>query len=218
MDRGVKIALAALVFLVGTSFAFLYRRPMPERTVDKSGPASQLVLRGPRWNGPQPTYKTRSTPTGAKTELPSVNPRLAASGHDTSAQGSAPVTATVLAPIDTGQPPPRLAKVFPRHGNPDDLRWGAAIGHRLPVSNNRPPEGPRIHRVVDGDTLDDLAKRFLGDAARAGEIFDANRHILSDPNALPIGIELTIPSGQSPPVEPAGILPDKPVVPVVQPG
>lgn len=226
MDRGVKIALAALVFLVGTSFAFLYRRPLPDSSLDKPSEASRLVLRGPRWNGPQATYKSRSTFSGAKTEFPSVKPTKAPNSHDgsdvsTLGCASPPLKATVLSPIDTGQPPPPLARVFPRHENSDESRWGAAIGLRLPMGEKRPTLGPRVHRVVDGDTLEDLAARFLGDATRAGEIFGANRRLLSDPNVLPLGVELTIPPQQSfsitpsSPSGPEGFLPDKPVVPVV---
>jgi nucleoid-associated protein YgaU len=49
------------------------------------------------------------------------------------------------------------------------------------------------HRIVDGDTLAELAERYLGSAARAKEIFEANRNVLSDPALLPIGVELKIP-------------------------
>jgi hypothetical protein len=51
-----------------------------------------------------------------------------------------------------------------------------------------------------------LAGRYLDDPHRSGEIFEANRGLLSDPDLLPIGTELVIPSrtglsqsdGQSP--------------------
>ena len=51
----------------------------------------------------------------------------------------------------------------------------------------------RTHRVVDGDTLPALAERYLGSAARAEEIYQANRDVLSDPELLPIGAELKLP-------------------------
>lgn len=233
MDRGVKIALAALVFLIGTSFAFLYRRPLPDRSGYNSDKSSQLVLRGPRWNDPQQRIKRRlapakrqSTLAGSKSELPSIKPTPAITGHDgrvghatassagASTQMSAPQKTTVLSPINTGQPPPRLAKVFPRHENSDDSRWGSAIGPWLPGSDKPLTVRPRTHTIIDGDTLEDLAKRYLGDPARAREIFTANRHLLLGPNVLPIGVELAIPSEESPPANPGRLLPDKPVVPV----
>ncbi len=58
----------------------------------------------------------------------------------------------------------------------------------------RPADGPQVHKIVDGDTLADLAARYLGSAARAMEIFQANRDVLADPELLPIGVELKIPA------------------------
>jgi LysM repeat protein len=51
----------------------------------------------------------------------------------------------------------------------------------------------RTHKIVNGDSLPALAQRYLGSEDRAGEIFEANRDLLSSPDALPIGIELRIP-------------------------
>ena len=47
--------------------------------------------------------------------------------------------------------------------------------------------------IVDGDTLADLAQRYLGSADRWNEIYQANRAALSDPELLPIGMEVVIP-------------------------
>jgi nucleoid-associated protein YgaU len=60
----------------------------------------------------------------------------------------------------------------------------------------RPTDGdlPRTHVVVDGDSLARLAGRYLDDPRRSDEIFEANRGLLSDPDLLPIGVELVIPS------------------------
>ena len=48
------------------------------------------------------------------------------------------------------------------------------------------------HVVRDGDTLQSLAQRYLGDARRGMEIFHANRDKLRSPQTLPIGDELII--------------------------
>lgn len=53
---------------------------------------------------------------------------------------------------------------------------------------------PRKHIVIDGDSLAKLAGRYLDDPRRAAEIFELNRGVLRDPNLLPIGAELAIPS------------------------
>jgi len=50
------------------------------------------------------------------------------------------------------------------------------------------------YRIVDGDTLESIAQRLLGSAARAGEIYAANRGDLDSPELLPIGLKIVIPS------------------------
>ena len=52
---------------------------------------------------------------------------------------------------------------------------------------------PRSHRIVDGDTLEILAERYLGSVSRSGEIFAANRAVLTKPELLPIGEWIHIP-------------------------
>ena len=51
-----------------------------------------------------------------------------------------------------------------------------------------------VHTVASGDTLSKLAKRYLGDANRYMELFDANKDSLTDPNLIKVGQKLTIPS------------------------
>ena len=51
----------------------------------------------------------------------------------------------------------------------------------------------RRHTIRDGDTLRKLAGRYLGDAERWQEIYDANRDALSDPELLPVGAMMVIP-------------------------
>ncbi len=50
-----------------------------------------------------------------------------------------------------------------------------------------------VHVVRNGDTLEKLAQRYLGNAGRALELFDLNRDQLANPHLLPIGAELRIP-------------------------
>jgi hypothetical protein len=51
----------------------------------------------------------------------------------------------------------------------------------------------RTHVVVDGDSLERIASRYLSDPQRSREIFELNRSVLSSPDLLPIGAELKIP-------------------------
>ena len=72
----------------------------------------------------------------------------------------------------------------------------------LPADNQLAPppwptseEGaePRTHIIVDGDTLERLAGRYLSDPQRSREIYELNRAMLTSPDLLPIGAELKIP-------------------------
>jgi LysM domain len=51
----------------------------------------------------------------------------------------------------------------------------------------------RTHLVVDGDSLERLASRYLSDPRRSREIYELNRAVLAAPDLLPIGAELKIP-------------------------
>lgn len=53
----------------------------------------------------------------------------------------------------------------------------------------------RTHVIKAGETLSSIANRYLGSPNRFQEIFDANRQTLADPNRLPLGIAILIPSG-----------------------
>jgi nucleoid-associated protein YgaU len=47
--------------------------------------------------------------------------------------------------------------------------------------------------VKKGDTLSMIAREFYGDASLCPKIFEANRHILADPNLNKVGQTLRIP-------------------------
>ena len=52
------------------------------------------------------------------------------------------------------------------------------------------------HAVRAGDTLSDLAARYLGDPGRWQELYSANRDQLSSPDALDVGMVLKIPGAK----------------------
>ena len=52
---------------------------------------------------------------------------------------------------------------------------------------------PKFYTVKSGDTLSSIAQSELGDSARYTEIFNANRNILSNPDAIDVGQTLRIP-------------------------
>ncbi len=75
------------------------------------------------------------------------------------------------------------------------------------------PAGGVTHRIVDGDTLSSIARRYYGDEQRARELFEANRNVLRDPELLPIGTELMIPGGSSNISTPPAAVPTSQAVP-----
>jgi len=50
--------------------------------------------------------------------------------------------------------------------------------------------------VKTGDTLTGIARRFMGDGSWASveKLFEMNRHVLTDPDRLDIGMQLTVPA------------------------
>jgi nucleoid-associated protein YgaU len=100
--------------------------------------------------------------------------------------------------------PPRTGKRKPA----DCVKTPAAMTPRpvvvTPVKREESPppmDGTvkQVHKIIDGDSLPALAERYLGDASRAKEIFEANRDVLTDFQLLPIGVELKIPPRNRPP-------------------
>jgi len=52
---------------------------------------------------------------------------------------------------------------------------------------------PRLHTVVEGDSLTRISTRYYGTASRWQEIYDANREVLKGENTLRPGQRLRIP-------------------------
>lgn len=52
---------------------------------------------------------------------------------------------------------------------------------------------PRVYKVVSGDTLSDISKKFYGTTSKWQIILDANRKTLKNPAGLKPGMELVIP-------------------------
>lgn len=76
-------------------------------------------------------------------------------------------------------------------------------GHatRLPVHTSpaTPTQQPhcRTYRIVEGDTLEQIAHYYYGDPAMAGLIFRANTDRLHQPDILPLGVKLVLPDSQN---------------------
>ncbi len=57
-------------------------------------------------------------------------------------------------------------------------------------------EQPNFYTVKSGDTLSKISKQFYGDANRYNEIFEANRPMLKNPDAIYPGQQLRIPGAK----------------------
>jgi nucleoid-associated protein YgaU len=96
---------------------------------------------------------------------------------------------------------PRLEQANPGI-DPNALRVGARIvlpdsgapKPEKPAAVEKPAPGPQVYVVRDGDTLIRIARRVYGNAAFHTDIYEANRDVLSSPNAtLHVGQRLRLP-------------------------
>ncbi len=180
MDPAVKTAMALCVLVAGVCAAMLFRREPVH--VNAPPPPSPIEL----------LIRSRAAAIASRT---SAAKKPAATDSNSRA-------ATVITPWDHADSPPPLADSYPQVEHPASSRWGMSMDMVLPAAGPA-DELPRTHKIVDGDSLASLAERYLGEADRGGEIFAANRDVLTNPELLPIGVELKIPprnAGQAPPV------------------
>ena len=95
------------------------------------------------------------------------------------------------------QSPPGLAPIFESFETAGDQS-----------SQERDPQSERTHLVSDGDKLETLAERYLGNREKWGVIFRANADVLDSPELLPIGVEIVIPArDRRPGAEADGLVP-----------
>ena len=205
MPRRAKIVLVAVVLVAGLLVAWQFRKPSAATAVEKStadGPARTALDQSPASQPPNtaPPLDLATAPaqqTAPSTDAsppPHVEPAPAqAQSSDNSADATPDHTAAVaLKPAETAVP--ELPQNF---SGVDRSNRAAPLELRSePVADD--PTAP-THKIVDGDSLSSLAERYLGSAARAGEIFACNRDVLSDPELLPIGVRLRIPAGPARP-------------------
>lgn len=205
MDRGVKIVLACGVLLGGIGLAMLFRRPSPPRRPPKPPSPDRLVLR---------------QQNGAEEAEPGIADRLTAQigprDERTPPSGaSRPSTASPLG-TEAGEPPPVLARSYPPFFDEPASSPAPSGPPAKGAQADRSAGSARRHQIVDGDTLRGLAERYLGEADRYLEIYEANRELLPSPEVLPIGAELSIPPRRGGPAR-ADPGPQCPLVPVVPP-
>ncbi|MGD0519316.1 MAG: tail protein X [Thermoguttaceae bacterium] len=179
-DPAVKVALAISVLIGGVFIAIVFQPvfSVPPGTMHQMNTPLSLQ------HQQQPPFASDSQEQAPFSVLSAGQKSAALS---TSSRGP-----TVLSPLSASQQAPDLPPRYPAAAQTNSARWGMPTD-MMPIVA-RPADGPHVHKIVDGDTLGDLAARYLGTAARAMEIFAANRDVLADPELLPIGVELKIPA------------------------
>jgi len=161
-------------------------------------------------NSPAIVEQTYFPPTPPR-PLPQVAPEFGrgAPGLDVTYRSTLDIPPPPL--LDIHAPPPmaagHTAGFLPAAAVvPGGLPTAAAVAYAAP---------PAGYTVRDGDDLTSIATKFYGHPGAANAIWLANRDRLTDPNLLPIGLELRIPSSWSVPatrasqasqpvIEPAG--------------
>lgn len=224
VHRSRKLLLAAIVLGAGLCMAWPFRKSPPPMASENSSqeiphsdvPGSpsrstrdgrEFDLRGtdpmanktPQGNhptGPPPLMAPSdsafpgSHATAASRTDRNRNPDRLGQIH----QVAGPIT-TPVAPIGASTRTDRRKQpVQPLQENhrPRPVYAGASLSREGDLMEAWP--GESIHEIQDGDTLDKLAKRYLGDSGRALEIFELNRDKLKNPHLpLRIGEELRIP-------------------------
>ena len=130
-------------------------------------------------------------------------------GGTVAATGTSPTTP------DQGQQPRDLRPTYSKRVTPVPNHAAAHSTSRVPAAHPTPVPR-RTHRIVDGDTLAQLAERYLEDNNRAEEIFQLNHKLLPSPKILPIGVVLQLPPRNRPAV-PATAVPDAAVAGSTEP-
>ncbi len=100
-----------------------------------------------------------------------------------------PLTSAGNLDVHANQPPVAVTASF--NAPAADTEGSAVSPPPWPMVEETPEL--RTHTIVDGDTLEKLAARYLHDTHRSGEIYALNRDLLSSPDLLPIGAEVKIP-------------------------
>jgi nucleoid-associated protein YgaU len=183
VQRRNKLIVAAAVLAVGVALALEFRKT----AADPSAVAPTAPVHAPVAGDP-----AVSDVAASQAAAPSEQKTALDGGIQPIDRVAAPAgSSATLGPITAGARQTTIA-------------WpsGELPHSDLPMVDLNPPE--RTHKIVDGDTLPGLAQRYLGSADRYQELFQWNRDVLKNPEILPIGAELRIPSSSSMPPADSG--------------
>lgn len=197
-----RYLVAGAVMAGGVAAAWPFRHapaPKPQALAVHDAATTQiftsphdLTLQVSPQTGPSPAPALLTPPSAAGTltrpasfnTVPANEPPLEA----LPAPPFLPMSYEALVPVGASPPPPPAAGELRVH---EPLLPSA--DERPIAPTDRPSPLWRKHRIVEGDTLQGLAQRYLGDEGRAGEIHVANIDRLMNPEILPLGVTLLIP-------------------------
>ena len=176
MKREIRIIVSVIMLLVGLILAVLLKPSAPSAAETES--QAQLAVE----NGDIPSYNgaaVYTTPVSIESVSAKNMPPLP------TLEKFVPVPQESQRPKQAKEPKARTAH---REAVPDlpENFPGNALSRSVKLPK-------RVHTVIDGDTLQNIAFRYLDSEQRWYEIYQANRELLKDPTALPIGAKLTIP-------------------------
>ena len=190
MSRQKRLFSAGAVLVAGLLAAWPFRLDSPEPSAASDLPPA------PAFVPPTPTFLATpgagSSPGVAATAIVATTPResLPTGGVTLSRSGAEAVfAADALAATDL--PPSTAASPVTSR---DAIDHSVMADPPLGVAGVEHPSSPRTYVIHNGDSLERIAARYLGDESRALEIFDLNREVLANPYLLPLGAELTLPA------------------------
>jgi nucleoid-associated protein YgaU len=180
------------VMVLGICGAWPYRHtPQPASTPRERPATLSLTLRQP--DAPlelEPRMETSPAVGLADARPPAVDRR-----EGESAAALAAVSPRTVTDLAIPSSPPALPVSF----QPSAAGAAPSDWRPDPVARPQAPRGkPRPYRLRDGDTLESIAGRLLGDANRAAEVFEMNRGVLTRPDLLPVGVTILLPPRENP--------------------
>jgi nucleoid-associated protein YgaU len=107
-----------------------------------------------------------------------------------------PALQTATGEAQMGTLDPRSGPDKPEKGKADfsDVKSGGSSSASDRQVEQRPAtESSKTYKVVAGDSLSKIAKREYGDANEWRRIYEANKHLIDNPDLIYPGQELTIP-------------------------
>lgn len=211
MHPDKKVGMALGILLVGIVAAFFFRNDTEatEKEDDRKLASAEELDDRIRQGAQVPYLPDREATPAHSGDVPDINideliaeiPDINPAGTGASPDSTQPVV--VPRPIRIGEPGPAHERVAPIPSPASDIQGvdAALGGHTDPRGNFAPsrprPEVVKFHEVAAGETLSEIATKYLGTHRRYLELFEANRDVLDSPDAIRVGMKLKIPQKQT---------------------